>query len=249
MTKKKKNQSQPKGKQKNSRVLFLTDTHFPYHHQDYYEFLKALKVKYAFDRVIHGGDEVDNHAMSFHDSDPDLPSAGDELEIAMVEMKKLYKLFPKVDVLESNHGSMIARKAKFHGIPMKYVKSYEDILEAPKGWKWHIDLTLTLSNGKKVYCTHGLGCKNVLKKSQAMGMSVIQGHFHEDSSVLYWANPMDLYFAMQVGSLVDDDTLAMAYNKANLKRPILSVGVIINGQPQIIPMILDKKGRWTGKLV
>ena len=43
-------------------------------------FLRALKKKYkGFDLVVGIGDEIDQHAISMHDSDPDLPSAGDEL--------------------------------------------------------------------------------------------------------------------------------------------------------------------------
>ena len=58
-------------------VLIISDTHIPYHAKELMPFLKLLKKKYKPDRVIHIGDEVDKHAMSFHDSDPDLPSAGD----------------------------------------------------------------------------------------------------------------------------------------------------------------------------
>lgn len=54
---------------------------------------------------------------------------------------------------------------------------------------------------------------------------------------------------MHVGCLADDNSLALAYNKINPKRPIVSLGVIIEGIPQLIPMILDKKGRWIGTSV
>ena len=35
--------------------------------------------------------------MSFHDSDPDLPSAGDELKLSLPVIKELEKLFPDMD--------------------------------------------------------------------------------------------------------------------------------------------------------
>jgi metallophosphoesterase superfamily enzyme len=89
--------------------------HIPYHHPDTIRFLKAIKKKYKPTRVICVGDEVDKHAMSFHDSDPDLPSAGDELNEAIKYLKQLYKVFPRVDLVDSNHGSMVYRKGKHHG--------------------------------------------------------------------------------------------------------------------------------------
>jgi hypothetical protein len=54
---------------------------------------------------------------------------------------------------------------------------------------------------------------------------------------------------MQVGCLVDKDSLAMAYAKNNLKRPIIGCAMIVEGIPLLIPLLLSKGGRWTGKLL
>ena len=59
------------------RVLIISDTHIPYHVKELIPFLRELKKIVKPDKVIHIGDELDKHAMSFHDSDPDLTSAGD----------------------------------------------------------------------------------------------------------------------------------------------------------------------------
>ena len=74
----------------NKRILVISDTHCPYHHPDLIPYLKAIKKKYKPDRVIHIGDEVDSHAISFHDSDPDLYSAGDEREQSL-KMREVLK--------------------------------------------------------------------------------------------------------------------------------------------------------------
>ena len=57
---------------KNKRILVISDTHFPYQHPDCILFLAALRSEYKPDRVVHIGDEIDGHAISFHNSDPDL---------------------------------------------------------------------------------------------------------------------------------------------------------------------------------
>jgi len=58
-----------------SSVLIVSDLHTPYNHVDSVKFLAAIKKKYdPFDKVILSGDEVDYHALSFHDHDPDLSS-------------------------------------------------------------------------------------------------------------------------------------------------------------------------------
>jgi hypothetical protein len=55
-------------------------------------------------------------------------------------------------------------------------------------------------------------------------------------------------FAMQLGCLIDDTLPAFQYNKRDLMRPILNVGVILDGCPQIIPMFTNEAGRWIGKV-
>lgn len=220
-----------KGKD-NSRILVISDMHIPYNHPKMLPFLAGLKLRYDPTRIICIGDELDKHALSFHDSDPDLMSAGDELRKSLPVVKEVETMFPDMDILDSNHGSLVWRKAKHHGIPRHYIKSYNDVLGVGQGWKWHMDLTIDLPNGKKVYFHHGKSADG-LKLSQAMGMSVVQGHYHEKFSVNYWANPLGAYFSMQVGCLIHDRSYAFSYNNTNLKRPIIGCGLIIDGVPKL----------------
>ena len=231
----------------NARILVISDLHCPYQHKDTVAFLAAIKKKYNPTRVILSGDEADFHAISFHDHDPDLDSPGSELQKAIKALKPLYKLFPVAEVLESNHGSLVIRKALAHGLSRDYFRTPGEILQAPKGWTWHFDIKLTLPNGAPCYFHHSKGV-NVKKNSQAMGMCFVQGHHHENFEVSYWGNPGALLFGMTVGCLVDNHALSMAYNKNNLKRPVIGCGIILNGIPQLIPMILDGRGRWNKKL-
>lgn len=221
----------------NQRILFISDLHIPYHHPKVFEFLEGLKIRYNPTRVVLLGDELDKHALSFHDSDPDLPSAGDELRKALPYIRRLKELFPVADILESNHGSLLYRKGKHHGIPRHYLKSYNEILEVDDRWKWHFDLTLELPDGQKVYVHHG---KNVsaIKVAQTMGMSHVSGHYHESFGIQYYSTPTQLLFGMNAGCLIDRKSLAFAYNNNNLKRPIIGTGLIIDGVPILEAMPL-----------
>lgn len=229
----------------NSRILLISDMHIPYHHEDTIAFLTHLKAKYNPTRVICLGDELDKHALSYHDSDPDLPSAGDELKKSLPVIQELFKLFPNMDIIESNHGSLVWRKAKTFGIPKHYIRSYNDVLGVDGGWKWSFDLTVTLPNGQKCYIHHGKTSK-VIQLSQQMGMCAVQGHYHESFKIDYWGNPTGLYWGMQAGCLIDDDALAFNYNNVNIKRPIIGTGLIIDSMPVLEPMVLDSEGRWVG---
>lgn len=231
---------------KNECVLIISDMHAPYNHPDALEFLAAIKNKYTPDMIIGIGDELDYQAMSFHDSDVDLPSAGQELELGQQFLREVEVLFPVMDLVESNHGSMAFRRAKAHGIPRHLMVSYRQAifgLEGGEGWNWHPRLTLTLSNGEKCVFVHTAGM-DCLRNAEHLGMSLVQGHHHEKFEIRYSSNPEKLYFGMTVGCLIDDEALAFAYNKINLKRPLIGCAIIENGQPRLLPMVLEKGGRW-----
>lgn len=223
----------------NTRILFISDMHIPYCHKNLLPFLEMLKRRYDPTRVICLGDELDKHAMSFHDSDPDLYSAGNELEASLPIIKEVEKMFPEIDLIDSNHGSMVYRKAKANGIPRRYIRPYNDVLGVGDGWVWHMDLTLDMDAFDKpdVYVHHGKSNK-AIRTSQAMSMSHVCGHFHESFGIEYWANPHGLYFGMNSGCLIDDTSYAFAYNNTNLKRPIIGTSLIIEGIPVLEAMPL-----------
>lgn len=233
---------------KNWCILVIPDLHMPYHHPCSIKFLDAVKKKYHPDRIVNLGDEVDNHAVSFHDSDVDLFSAGHELEKAKEYLQELVGLFPKMDLLESNHGSLYFRRVKNAGLPITILKSLNEILEVPKTWSWHSELIVTCSNGTKVYFTHGKSSAP-LKLSQGVSMSCAQGHFHNLFSVNWWRTGLgEMMFDMKVGCLIDQESLAFAYGRNIVHKPMLGCAIIENGIPKLIPMITDGRNKWIGKL-
>lgn len=229
------------------RILTISDQHMPYEHPDMFRFLAAIKKKYKPTLIINGGDEVDGHALSFHDSDSDLPSAGDELKKATAKIKKLEAMFPKMLLLDSNHGSLALRRLKHHGIPMKFLATSQSIYGVSSLWQWVNDLTLILPNGQSVYFCHGM-TKNGIKLAAQRGTCVVQFHYHTEFRIDYIGNPSSLLWSLQAGCLIDRKSMAFAYDKLNLNRPIIGTAMIIDSKPLLIPMTLDKKGRWIGKL-
>lgn len=216
------------------RVLVISDLHIPYSVAGYTKFLKHLKDKFNPEIVISIGDEIDYHAMSFHDSDTDLFSAGHELDRAIIELQEgLHKLFPKMYLLESNHGSMILRRAKHHGIPIRTLKPLPDLYETPQ-WTWHEEILLQ-TNAGRVYLCHGKsGTYGKLVKE--MGASTIQGHFHGKFELTYHRSVLANRYSMFVGCLVDTESLAMAYGRNHTIKPILGCGGIrANGEPILFP--------------
>ena len=229
------------------RVLVISDLHIPYHHKDSFRFLEEVKKQFKPDTVINIGDLLDFHAISFHEHNPDLPSIGDELTVAKSYIKELESIFPAVTEIHSNHSSLVYRRAIKYGMSAQFLKPYGEFLGTKK-WQWVDDMTLKLSNGKKVYFTHGKSA-DILKVSQTMGMSAVQGHYHTKFCISYWANPDDLYWGMNVGCLINQKSMAFSYAKNFNTRFVLGCGIILNGVPRLLPMVLDNKGNWIKEIL
>lgn len=231
----------------NKRILVISDLHIPYHREDSFEFLKEIKKEYKPDTIVNIGDEIDCHALSFHDHNPDLASAGHELVRAKDFIKELESIFPEMTLLDSNHSSLVYRRAIKSGIPRGYLKEYNEFLNVKK-WNWVDNLTLTLPNKQRCFFTHGISA-DVTKVSQINSQSCVQGHFHSKFKIEYWANSDALFFAMQVGCLIQQTNLAFTYSKNFKTKFIMGCGMIVDSTPRLMPMVLNKEGKWIGKLV
>ena len=229
------------------RILVISDMHLPYQHKDSIKFLKEIKKEFKPDKIVNIGDLLDFHAISMHDSNPDLYSAGMELDKAKEYIKQLEDIFPEVVEVDSNHSSLVYRRALKFGMSKQFLKPYGEFLGTRK-WTWVDDLTLTMSDGKRCFFTHGRSA-DILKVSQTMGMSAVQGHYHTKFLISYWANPDNLFFAMNVGCLINQKSMAFAYAKNFKTRFILGCGIILDGIPRLLPMVINNKGDWIGKIV
>lgn len=228
-------------------VLLISDTHIPYSHPDYLVFLASIKKIYKPDIIIHGGDEVDCHAISFHDSDSSLLNADAELDRAIEELQDgMHMMFPKMYLLESNHGSLIYRKMKSNGLPIRHLKPLPELYGTPK-WSWHEDILLLTEQGPTYIChgktsAYGKLCKEMMTNA-------IQFHFHGKAEITYHKSVMGTRYNMYCGCLVDETSMAMAYARNNLPKAVHAVGFINQlGNPYLIRMNLKADGRWDGKL-
>lgn len=231
-------------------VLIIPDTHNPFQHKDTIKFLSAIKQKYLKkdSLIVHLGDEIDGHNISFHDTDPNIPfSPSSELEEAIKGIKELEELFPKVFLCTSNHGSLVYRRATANGIPLSVIKSYEEILGTPK-WQWHDEYILETNMGE-IYLCHGktAAAGKLCKEMGTYG--AIQGHFHGKFQVNWSTTATGTRFDAYSGCLIDQSSLAFSYGKNHLPKPILGALLITKrGYPKMIRMILNNEDRWIWEL-
>jgi hypothetical protein len=168
----------------------------------------------------------------------------DEMLKSREVVKELEKLFPNMIIVGSNHGDLPLRKAFAAGIPGSFIKSYNDIYGAGKGWQFVDDLMIT-DKDQSIYVAHGIS-KDAGRLAQQRAVNHVCGHYHCQFKISYISNPRDLLWGMNTGCLIDPKALAFAYNKLQLTRPVIGTGLSVNGQPILEPMKLNKNGRWVG---
>lgn len=203
--------------------LVIGDLHAPFILEGYLEFCVYLYNKYKCDSVLFIGDITDQHASSYHESDPDGLSAGDELYWAKKQLAPWFEAFPIADVMMGNHDLIMYRKAKTSGLSKSVLKPYGEVLGAPSTWTFHFD-DIVIDN---VVYSHG-NVGNAIKKTIDNRTSTVQGHLHSQAGVEYSVSIKDALFGMQVGCGVDKDAYAMAYGKPFAKKPVISAAVVLD---------------------
>lgn len=220
-----------------NNVLIIGDTHEPFCKDGYLEHCLKVQKDYNCGTVIHIGDLVDNHAVSYHDHDPDGKSPNEEYVEALTNCKKWYNAFPEVLICIGNHDRLPFRKAYTAGLPKNWLKSYQEMFNSPKGWKWDF---VHKVNG--VIYQHGTGLSGEMASVNACRenrQSTVIGHLHTVSNIRFLASYKDLIFGMSVGCGIDHTKYAFAYGKENTRKPVLGCGVVIGGKlPINIPMFI-----------
>jgi predicted phosphodiesterase len=228
-------------------VGVIGDTHLPYciketkDHVSYLQFCEDTFNRFGCSEIVHIGDECDNAALSMHQSETGMPDVVSEAEQAQKELNEWYRVFPDVKVCVGNHSALPFRQATIVGIPKSFLKTYEEIWNAPKGWKWELQWEID-----GVLYEHGTGSSGVngaRNRAIANRQSTVVGHSHSFGGVSYMANRNDLIFGLNVGCGISVSHMAFAYGKHFPLKPTIGCGVVLDsGRTGIfIPMDLGSK--------
>lgn len=224
---------------RSDRVLVIGDCHAPCMLPEYPPFLRKVQKKYKCNRVVHIGDLVDLHCISYHEHDPEL-SIASELDKAIAQIAILTEIFPHVDLMTGNHDALVLRKASTAGLSSRMIRPFSELFELPDTWVVHpryhklmIDGTLYMhgDQGKG-------GLYSAVKNAKEEFCSVVQGHLHAQSGVWYQANENNLVFGMQVGCGLDRRHMQMAYGTKFSSKPIISCGVVLGPQTAHVERML-----------
>lgn len=202
-------------------VLAIGDLHLPFGLEGYLEHCVETYNKYKCNEVVFIGDIIDNHASSYHETDPDGHSAGQELRLAISQVKLWYDAFPKASVIIGNHDRLIMRKAYSSGLSKLWIKDYADVLGTPN---WKFIESIEIDN---VLYIHGEG-GTARSRARRDLQSIVQGHLHSQAYIEWIVGSKFKIFGMQLGCGINAKSYAMAYGKEGPK-PAIACGVILQG--------------------
>jgi len=206
-------------------VLVIGDLHEPFCLDGYLQHCIDTYNKYKCNEVVFIGDIIDNHASSYHETDPDGYSAGQELKMAIQRIKQWYSAFPKATIIIGNHDRLIMRKAYSSGLSKLWIKDYAEVLGTP-GWNFTESIEID-----DVLYIHGEGGTARVRVRRDL-QSVVQGHLHSQAYIDWCVGAKFKLFGMQVGCGIDHKSYAMAYGKEGPK-PAIACGVILQGEVPI----------------
>ena len=179
------------------------------------------------------GDETDSFWGSLYPKSPEaLHTIKGERESCLIRMNEWYQAFPQMRVAISNHGLRWARKAAAAEIPAEFLRSYEELIQAPKTWRWQYEWIVPTKHPFKII--HGMEYSGANATRQMVfdyGMSVAHGHLHSNAQVVYIRTGRGHglnAWGMNVGCLIDTEAYAFDYDKKNRMKPCLGIGVVFN---------------------
>jgi predicted phosphodiesterase len=219
-------------------VLAFSCLHFPFQHPHALDFLLSIQKRVKCGTVVCLGDLIDNHAVSFHDHDPDGRSPADEMKEVDKILPTWFKAFPNMYLCLGNHDRMADRKSKTVGLPSRVFKPFRDIWNLPKTWK--VDFSFEIDGVKYQHGTGFSGDNAHLNAAYVNRQSSVIGHTHTNGAMGYLVNEKDRIYGMNVGCLIDRRQYAFAYERDFKRKPFLGCGVVTDKGRfcQIFPMEL-----------
>lgn len=217
-------------------TLIIGDRHAPFVHRHYLDFCVETAKRFRCTEVVDIGDGVDQHAISYHEKDPNGMAAGRELKKARKALAPWFKAFPKAKSCVGNHDALIYRKAYTAGLPKEFLRSFAEIYDAPAGWEF--DFEFNFGNWRAIHGTGTGGINAAFKAAVSARQSTASGHVHTQAGVHFHASNKDLLWGLNVGCGIDRKAYAFAYGKDFKDKPILGCGVVLEGGtlPLFVPM-------------
>lgn len=222
------------------RWMITSDEQIPFEHKDALDFQIRVKRHFGIpdENQLHVGDETDQALAGMYDPDPDGDlTANQEYQQSLDALQLRYLAFPRMKVAISNHGVRWQKRAFKSGIPSFVMRSYENMIEAPDGWKWQKKWLIRAKHPFVVEHGDRFGGQTPhVQAAMANGLSTVIGHHHSIAGIEHirtqdyhpeFNSGFDIWGA-STGALIDFDRFAFKYAQSAKKKPKLGLIVVLD---------------------
>ena len=222
-----------------SKILVIPDLHTPFMDWKAVQVVAKWAKKHEPDLIIQLGDLLDFKAWSRWPKDPDDYSPHDEFEFAIEATKRLYNLFPNMEILMGNHDLRIAKRALDVGFTRHILRDLQDVFPY-EGWNWWSNpkerLIVNTQRGPILFQHGDEQAGNAIQKARLFGVSVVQGHDHQ-ARIDFSETLSASVFGASAGHLMDQSSKGARYAQRNGRYPVKGYMIIKFGVPYFIPIV------------
>jgi predicted phosphodiesterase len=145
-------------KNKLEKILLISDVHVPYHDKKAFDLVLKVGKTLKVDKVVIGGDFIDNYSVSSHDKDPNRALKLDvEVEETIKELNRVKSIGAKENIfIGGNHESRLERYLMQKAPELYNIVSTEKILKLKELGFQYIPYKKIYKIGK-LAITHDLG--------------------------------------------------------------------------------------------
>ncbi len=221
-----------------NKVMCFGDTHAPFTHKKGLEFLADTASDFGPDTVVHTGDLTDSYNFSRFAKDIASETVSTELKKMRKFTQQLGALFPKLEIVKSNHDVRLWQVARIGGIPRECVIPWSKLIGSEEfDWTLHDDYMFTVDADRSKWQVSHHKTGTALTTSQKLGRNIVLGHNHTRQGAYRWSPEKGrALWGVDTGCLIDSKTYAFHYAKANALQQVNGCVLIEDGTPRIIPL-------------
>jgi len=219
-------------------ILIIGDTHIPFELPNYLHFCLSIRDRVKCGTIVHIGDLVDNHALSYHEHNPNGKSPLDEIREAREHLEIWFKEIPNLFLCLGNHDRLVDRKGMTFGLPVEVLRPFREIWKLPSGWV--DDFSFEIDGVRYQHGTKLSGDYAHIKAAQQNRQSTAIGHTHSTGAINYLVSEKDRIFGMNVGCGINRKAYTFEYGREFVKKPVIACGVVTDKGKycQVFPMEL-----------
>lgn len=232
-------------KKAGNAILIVSCTHYPFNHPDYIDWLMAVWKRFKCNEFVHLGDLYDVAGVNRFFRDPTMPNINEEFDRARGDCQRLFSVFPKAKYIVGNHCARVTRAYIEAGLPELLLPNPKNAFGLPDSWEVYKGM---IEMGDTVFVHGNDKPSDALSYARMIGRNIVMGDKHTKLNVQHMNNDFTSPWSMQVGCGISRERKAFDYTKKHIAKPIVGCGLLIEGNPIVLAMPMDKYGRWTGSL-